>query len=196
MPGSTPPPPVGNPRPGLTPSTLYRAPVGQGPSGPGWLAPALGFWSGRVLATTGTAWAGLCLIRHQHQKNRERGAWGVGRLGAPQKTLHAIRRLLRSFVRLVAGRSWQWGAQRHGSSAAANTSTVGAGFYSSGALWVPPTGPQISLKETPSGESLVKLRPGLVGRKGSAEGRARTEGWRSAHAGTSRAMPPLIIFTS
>ena len=29
----------------------HRAPVGQGPSGPGWLAIALGFWSGRALAT-------------------------------------------------------------------------------------------------------------------------------------------------
>ena len=38
-------------------------PVGQGPSGPGWLAIAFGFWSGRALAT-GTAWAGLCLIHH------------------------------------------------------------------------------------------------------------------------------------
>ena len=55
-PGSPPPPPAGNPpRPGVTPSTLHRAPVGQGPSGPGWLAIALGFWSGRALAT-GTAW--------------------------------------------------------------------------------------------------------------------------------------------
>ena len=26
-------------------STLHRAPVGQGPSGPGWLAIAFGFWS-------------------------------------------------------------------------------------------------------------------------------------------------------
>ena len=52
----------GNPRPGLTQSTLHRSPVGQGPSPPGWLAIALGFWySGRALAT-GTAWAGLCLI--------------------------------------------------------------------------------------------------------------------------------------
>ena len=50
---------------GLTPSTLQRAPVGQGPSGPGWLAIALRFWSGRVLAA-GTAWAGLCLIHHHH----------------------------------------------------------------------------------------------------------------------------------
>ena len=57
--GSAPPPPAGNPHPGLTPrSTLHRAPVGQGPSGPGWLAIAFGFWSGRALAT-GTAWAGL-----------------------------------------------------------------------------------------------------------------------------------------
>ena len=40
------------------PSTVraHRAPVGQGPPGPDWLATALGFWSsGRVL-TTGTAW--------------------------------------------------------------------------------------------------------------------------------------------
>ena len=39
--------------------TLQRAPVGQGPSGPGWLAISLGFWSGRALAN-GTAWADLC----------------------------------------------------------------------------------------------------------------------------------------
>ena len=64
--GSAPPPPAGNPHPGLTPSTLHRAPVGQGPSGPDWLATALGFWSGRALAT-GTAWAGLCLIHHHHR---------------------------------------------------------------------------------------------------------------------------------
>ena len=42
------------------PCTLHRAPAGQGPSGPGWLATALGFWSGRPLAT-GMAWAALCL---------------------------------------------------------------------------------------------------------------------------------------
>ena len=47
----------------MTPSTLHRAPVCQGPSGPDWLAISLGFWSGRALAT-GTAWAGLCLINH------------------------------------------------------------------------------------------------------------------------------------
>ena len=46
-------------------STLHRAPVGQGPSGPDWLAISFGFWSGRALAT-GTAWAGLCLIHHHH----------------------------------------------------------------------------------------------------------------------------------
>ena len=45
--------------------TLHRAPVGQGPSGPDWLAISFGFWSGRALAT-GTAWAGLCLIHHHH----------------------------------------------------------------------------------------------------------------------------------
>ena len=48
--------------------TLHRAPVGQGPSGPGWLAIAFGFWSGRALATGTTAWAGLCLIHH-HSKS-------------------------------------------------------------------------------------------------------------------------------
>ena len=47
---------------------LHRAPVGQGPSCPGWLATALGFWSGRPLAT-GTAWAGLCLLHH-HRVSR------------------------------------------------------------------------------------------------------------------------------
>ena len=65
--GSAPPPPAGNSHPGLTPSTLHRAPVGQGPPGPDWLAISLGFWSGRALAT-GTAWAGLCLIRHHHHQ--------------------------------------------------------------------------------------------------------------------------------
>ena len=48
--------------------TLHRAPVGQGPPGPGWLAISFGFWSGRALAT-GTAWAGLRLIQH-HKLNR------------------------------------------------------------------------------------------------------------------------------
>ena len=61
--GSAPPPPAENRHPALTPSTLHRAPVGQGPSGSNWLATALGFWSGRALAT-GTALAGLCLIHH------------------------------------------------------------------------------------------------------------------------------------
>ena len=52
---------------GNSPCAFHRAPVGQGPSGPGWLATALGVWSGRVFAT-GTAWAGLCLIHHQHHE--------------------------------------------------------------------------------------------------------------------------------
>ena len=51
-------------------STLHRAPVGQGPPGPGWLAISFGFWSGRALAT-GTAWAGLCLIHHHHHQGRK-----------------------------------------------------------------------------------------------------------------------------
>ena len=46
---------------------LHRAPVGQGPSNPDWLAIVLGFWSGRALST-GTAWAGLCLIHHHHRR--------------------------------------------------------------------------------------------------------------------------------
>ena len=49
--------------------TLYRAPVGQGLSGPDWLATALGFWSERALAT-GTAWACLFLIHHHHQQSK------------------------------------------------------------------------------------------------------------------------------
>ena len=48
------------------PCTPHRAPVGQGPPGPGWLAISVGFWSGQALAT-GTAWAGLCL-RLFHEK--------------------------------------------------------------------------------------------------------------------------------
>ena len=57
-------------------STLHRAPVGQGPSGPDWLAIAFGFWSGRALAT-GTAWAGLCLIHHHHHHHHHQGKFGV-----------------------------------------------------------------------------------------------------------------------
>ena len=55
---SAPLPPAGDSHPGLTPSTLHRALVGQGPSGPDWLATALGFLSGRALAT-GTALGGF-----------------------------------------------------------------------------------------------------------------------------------------
>ena len=58
--------------------TLHRAPVGQGPSGPDWLATALGFWSGRALAT-GTALAGLCLIHHHH-------VFRPGQFGNPRTT--------------------------------------------------------------------------------------------------------------
>ena len=54
------------PRQSSAAGTLHRAPVGQGPPGPGWLAISFGFWPGRALAT-GTAWAGLCLIHH-HQR--------------------------------------------------------------------------------------------------------------------------------
>jgi hypothetical protein len=56
---------VDKPQEGQTGTAVRRAPVGQGPSGPNWLATALGFWSGRALA--GTAWAGLCLIHHHHK---------------------------------------------------------------------------------------------------------------------------------
>ena len=51
--------------------TLHRAPVGQGPPGPDWLAISFGFWSGRALAT-GTAWAGLRLIHHQRRRTPSR----------------------------------------------------------------------------------------------------------------------------
>ena len=57
--------------------TLHRAPVGQGPPGPDWLAISFGFWSGRALAT-GTAWAGLCLIHH-HQRHVWRLTHQVGK---------------------------------------------------------------------------------------------------------------------
>ena len=53
---------------GVLSSTSTGALVGQGPSSHGLLATALGFWSGRAL-TTGTAWAGLCLIQH-HSRPR------------------------------------------------------------------------------------------------------------------------------
>ena len=56
-----------------TSGTLHRAPVGQGPSGPDWLAIASWFWSGRALAT-GTAWAGLCLIHH-HRGAQQAPRW-------------------------------------------------------------------------------------------------------------------------
>ena len=58
-------------------STIHRAPVGQGPSGPGWLAIAFGFGLGGrlrrrllLVLATGTAWEGLCLIHHQSKKNK------------------------------------------------------------------------------------------------------------------------------
>ena len=50
--------------------TLHCAPAGQEPSGPDWLATALGFGSRRALATS-TAWAGLCLIHHHHHHYQE-----------------------------------------------------------------------------------------------------------------------------
>ena len=60
----------------------HRAPVGQGPSGPGWLATALGFESGRVIAS-GTAWAGLwwrlwCLIHHHANREINRATCLIG----------------------------------------------------------------------------------------------------------------------
>ena len=58
-------------------STLHRAPVGQGPPGPGWLAISLGCWSGRALAT-GTAWAGLCLIHHHHHHHHHQRTFRGG----------------------------------------------------------------------------------------------------------------------
>ena len=42
--------------------TLHRAPVGQGPSGPDWLAIAFGFWSGRALATIALARRGWVYV--------------------------------------------------------------------------------------------------------------------------------------
>ena len=72
--------------------TLHRAPVGQGPPGPDWLAISFGFWSGRALAT-GTAWAGLCLIHHHRPGFTARGlrgqgwsGWAVGKTAKKSKT--------------------------------------------------------------------------------------------------------------
>ena len=57
--------------PNTHPAPCARWPCdSQGPSGPGWLAIALGFWSGRALPT-GTAWAGLCPIHHHHHHHHQ-----------------------------------------------------------------------------------------------------------------------------
>ena len=50
-------------------NTLHRVSVGQGPSGHGWLTTALGFWSSGWALATGAAWAGLCLVYHQHHSS-------------------------------------------------------------------------------------------------------------------------------
>ena len=48
-----------------TDSTLHRAPVGQGPSGPDWLVTALvGFWSGRALATYWNGVGGFVFVNY------------------------------------------------------------------------------------------------------------------------------------
>ena len=104
-----------------TKSTLHRAPVGQGPPGPGWLAISFGFWSGRALAT-GTAWAGLCLIHHQHHRKlppktfkpcTKRDESSVGRYKSCDPT--PTRTLRRApvgagtcVVRVVAERQFPW----------------------------------------------------------------------------------------
>ena len=62
---------IHSPDSGAARRTLHRAPVGQGPLDPDSLAiTALGFWSGRALAT-GTAWAGLRLIHHHQLAQHE-----------------------------------------------------------------------------------------------------------------------------
>ena len=48
---------VDKPQEGQTGTAVHRAPVGQGPSGPDWLATALGFW---ILVWTGACyWHGV-----------------------------------------------------------------------------------------------------------------------------------------
>ena len=103
-------------------STLHRAPVGQGPSGPDWLAISFGFWSGRALAT-GTAWAGLCLIHHHHLLARWHGVGGVspsassftvpaedrGYVGFPSNDPHGRPRL----SRLHTATTTAWYARYH-----------------------------------------------------------------------------------
>ena len=51
---------------------LHRASIGQGPPRLPWLAKALGFRSGQALAT-GTAWEGLCFIRHHQRTIKKAG---------------------------------------------------------------------------------------------------------------------------
>ena len=88
-------------------STLNRAPVGQGPSGPDWLAIAFGFWSGRALAT-GTAWAGLCLIHHHHHAHEADRAGDIqsGLIGdtAPRRDLGDIHHAHATAIRQQAGK--------------------------------------------------------------------------------------------
>ena len=100
--------------PGLTPSTLHRAPVGQGPPGPGWLAISFGVWSGRALAT-GTAWAGLCLIHHHHSRMPRGGGDGPGKGPKARKAMAFVRGVLRG-ASLARARVALWlrGFCRHG----------------------------------------------------------------------------------
>ena len=94
--------------------TLRRAPVGPGPSGPDWLATALGFWSGEVLST-GTAWAGLCLIHHhQFWRALVNSARRRGRVNG----------LIHSFIRDGA---WGW------CGLACQTSTLTSGLFEASA---------------------------------------------------------------
>ena len=65
-------------RPGAL-GTLHRAPVGQGPPGPGWLAISFGFWL-QVLVWTGACyWHGVGGFMFNSSSSRP-GALGAGRL--------------------------------------------------------------------------------------------------------------------
>ena len=101
--------------------TLHRAPLARDPRVlSGRPLTALGFWSGRVLAT-GTAWAGLCLIHHHYGPailpfNRVFDHQGAMKLRArainqksgkvffpPLKTM-VVRQAQRPTLSLIAGR--------------------------------------------------------------------------------------------
>ena len=74
---------------------------------PDWLAIALGFGSGLALAT-GTAWAGLCSIRHHHKPQTRtyptrRFGWGVRNVSSPPCSMRLGHAAISDFCCGMAG---------------------------------------------------------------------------------------------